>query len=52
MDQQRCSVVEKHSRQVCFLTFSSKLVETRSKPYFGGAVLKFALERISIKAIA
>ena len=59
MDQQRsvvlsviCSVVEKHSRQVCFLTFSSKLVETRSKPYFGGTVLKFALERISIKAIA
>ena len=34
------SVVEKHSRQVCFLTFSSKLVETRSKPYFGGTILK------------
>ena len=47
IDQQRsvalsviCSVVEKHSRQVCFLTFSSKLVETRSKPYFGGTVFK------------
>ena len=35
-----CSVLEKHSGQVCFLTFSSKLVETRSKPYFGGTVLK------------
>lgn len=30
---------------------SSKLVETRSKPYFGGTVLNFALERISIKVL-
>ena len=36
-----CSVAEKHGRQICFLTLSSELVETRSKPYFGGAVLKF-----------
>ena len=36
-----CSVVEKHGRQICFLTLSNELVETRSKSYFGGTVLKF-----------
>ena len=35
-----CSVVEKHGRQICFLTLNNELVETRSKPYFGGTVLK------------
>ena len=36
-----CSVVEKHGRQIRFLTLSNELVETRSKSYFGGTVLKF-----------
>ena len=35
-----CSVVEKHGREIFFLTLSSELVETKSKPYFGGTVLK------------
>ena len=35
-----CSVVEKHGREICFLTLSSELVETKSKAYFGGTVLK------------
>ena len=35
-----CSVVEKHGREICFPTLSSELVETKSKPYFGGTVLK------------
>ena len=36
-----CSVVEKHGRQIGFLTLSNELVGTWSKPYFGGTVLKF-----------
>ena len=32
--------MEKHGREICFLTLCSKLVETKSKPYFGGTVLK------------
>ena len=31
---------------------SGKLVETRLKPWFGGTVLNFTLERITIKAIS
>ena len=47
IDQQRsvvqsviCSVVEKHGGEIYFLTLSSELVETKSKPHFSGTVLK------------
>ena len=40
------SVVEKHGRQICFLTFLRKLVETRSNfDVFCGTVLKFSFKR-------
>ena len=48
-----CSFVENMADKFAFFFIcKSKLVETRSKPYFGGTVLKFALESISIKAIS